>query len=83
MASVPNWFETRTLDGQPAFASKRWVIAEDCPQAPQPLVAPLAAAGPTFTIDVFDVGTGLSVLTRGPDFSLLYDAGSNDDLANW
>lgn len=79
VASVPHWYETRAPDGQPAFASKRWVVAEDCTQGPLPPVAPLGA-GPTFTIDVFDVGTGLSVLTRGPDFSLLYDAGSNDDF---
>jgi len=30
---------------------------------------------------VIDVGTGLSVFVRGPDFALLYDAGSNDDIA--
>ena len=36
---------------------------------------------PTFTIDVVDVGTGLSVLVRGPDFTMVYDAGSNDDQA--
>lgn len=28
---------------------------------------------------MFDVGTGLSILVTGDDFSLLYDAGSNDD----
>ena len=27
------------------------------------------------------MGTGLSVFVEGPDFTLLYDAGSNDDLA--
>ena len=36
--------------------------------------------GPTFTIDVVDVGTGLGILVRGPDFTLVYDGGSNDDL---
>lgn len=35
----------------------------------------------TFTIDVVDVGTGLAVLVRSSDFSLVYDAGSNDDIA--
>lgn|GEM_PF-3444149 len=30
---------------------------------------------------MIDVGTGLSVFVRRPDFALLYDAGSNDDLA--
>jgi hypothetical protein len=38
-------------------------------------------ASPTFTIDVVDVGTGLAVLVRSSDFSLVYDAGSNDDIA--
>jgi competence protein ComEC len=27
------------------------------------------------------VGTGLGILVRGPDFTLVYDGGSNDDLA--
>ena len=27
------------------------------------------------------MGTGLGVLVRGPDFTLVYDGGSNDDLA--
>jgi competence protein ComEC len=39
------------------------------------------AGEPTFTIDVVDVGTGLAVLVRGADFTLVYDGGSNDDLA--
>ena len=32
-------------------------------------------------MDVVDVGTGLAVLLRGPDFTLVYDGGSSDDLA--
>jgi competence protein ComEC len=35
----------------------------------------------SYSIDVLDVGTGLAVLVRGRDFALLYDGGSNDDLA--
>ena len=47
-----------------------------------PPVGPLPPpTAPTFTIDVVDVGTGLAVLVRGPDFALVYDAGSNDDPA--
>lgn len=34
-----------------------------------------------FEIDVVDVGTGLAVLVQGPDFTLVYDGGSNDDVA--
>jgi len=61
------------------FVSKRWtkVIAAS-PVSPP--VSP-AATGLTFTIDVVNVGTGLAVLVRGADFTLVYDAGSNDDLA--
>lgn len=33
----------------------------------------------TWTIHAIDVGTGLAIFVRGPDFTLLYDAGSNDD----
>jgi competence protein ComEC len=36
---------------------------------------------PEATLTMMDVGTGLAVLLRGEDFALLYDAGSNDDLA--
>jgi beta-lactamase superfamily II metal-dependent hydrolase len=46
-----------------------------------PAGPPPPTTAPTFTIDVVDVGTGLAVLVRGPDFTLVYDAGSNDDLA--
>lgn len=40
-----------------------------------------APAAGTFVVHSIDVGTGLSILVEGPDFTLLYDAGSNDDLA--
>jgi len=40
---------------------------------------PLPGGAAAYTIDAFDVGTGLSILVRGPDFTLLYDGGSNDD----
>lgn len=38
---------------------------------------PTPAAG-TFHLHMIDVGTGLSILVRGADFSLLFDAGTND-----
>lgn len=37
------------------------------------------ATAPSYTVDVFDVGTGLSVLVRGPKWSVLFDGGSNDE----
>ena len=54
--------------------SKRWtrVVATSTPVP--------GAAQTNYTIDVVDVGTGLAVLVRGADFSLVYDGDSNDDL---
>ncbi|HEX8261464.1 MAG TPA: MBL fold metallo-hydrolase [Allosphingosinicella sp.] len=47
--------------------------------------APAAIAGPpaagTYVVHAIDVGTGLSIFVEGHDFTLLYDAGSNDDSA--
>lgn len=39
-----------------------------------------APAAGTYRVHVIDVGTGLSVFVEGQDFTLLYDAGSNDDF---
>jgi len=36
---------------------------------------------PHFELHAVDVGTGLGVFVSGPDFALVYDAGSNDDTA--
>jgi len=70
--SVPNWHKVRLASGVSGFVPKRWtrVIAG-------------STAGPeaTFHIDLVDVGTGLGILVRGPDFTMVYDAGSNDDTA--
>jgi competence protein ComEC len=46
--------------------------------------APAAAAPPaagTYVVHGIDVGTGLAIFVEGHDFALLYDAGSNDDVA--
>ncbi len=73
LSAVPYWYEVRLANGQPAFVSKAWsTIVPD--------TAPSVTSGP-FTIDVVDVGTGLAILVQGPDFAVLYDGGSNDDLA--
>jgi competence protein ComEC len=58
--------------------SKRWADTADC--ATNVPIAP-PEGGPSFELDAIDVGTGLSIFVRGPDFTLLYDAGSNDDRA--
>jgi beta-lactamase superfamily II metal-dependent hydrolase len=76
LGSVPNWYEVRLASGVEGFVAKRWTT--------------VVSSGPTvlgsttpssYTIDVVDVGTGLGILVRGPDFTLVYDAGSNDDDA--
>ena len=75
LGSVPNWHRISLANGTPGFVPKRWTR----------VIASAPAAGPpatgSYTIDVVDVGTGLGVLVRGPDFTLVYDGGSNDDLA--
>jgi len=72
-SSVPYWYEVRLANGQPAFVSKAWSII--VPDAAPP------AATATYSIDAIDVGTGLAILVQGSDFTVLYDGGSNDDLA--
>ena len=69
LGSVPNWYRIQLADGTQGFVSKRWTQV-----VPEP-------SAPTFTIDAVDVGTGLGIVVRGPDFTLVYDGGSNDDLA--
>ena len=75
VASVPNWYQT-LLNGTTAYVSKHWTDIGPC-AAP----APAAPTQIQFELHAIDVGTGLPIFVRGPDFTLLYDAGSNDDLA--
>lgn len=53
------------------------------PETPLQPRRPAALASPEpearFSLTMMDVGTGLALLLRGEDFTLLYDAGSNDD----
>jgi beta-lactamase superfamily II metal-dependent hydrolase len=73
LGSVPSWYRVRLSNGTEGFVAKRWTRIVS--------VAAPAVAAASFTIDAVDVGTGLGILVRGPDFALIYDAGSNDDLA--
>ena len=74
VGTVPGWNEVILSDGRSGFVSKSWTR-----------VIPTDETGGTtsgnFTIDVVDVGTGLGIFVRGPDFALVYDGGSNDDFA--
>ena len=78
VALMPGWYETQLADGKTAFAAKRSTEIATCPAE---FGAAQATAGAKYEIHAIDVGTGLSILVRGPDFALLYDAGSNDDMA--
>ena len=75
LGSVPNWHRIKLANGKSGFVSKRWTLVK--PTA----TATTATKTATYTMDVVDVGTGLGVLVRGADFTLVYDGGSNDDLA--
>jgi competence protein ComEC len=46
-----------------------------------PAAAEAAPAAGEYVVHPIDVGTGLAVFVEGSDFTLLYDAGSNDDDA--
>ncbi|HYC99553.1 MBL fold metallo-hydrolase [Brevundimonas sp.] len=69
----PGWYRIRLPDGREGFVSKAWTVLIEGPDA---------AAGGAFRVHVIDVGTGLAVFAEGPGFTLLYDAGSQDDLAD-
>src|SRR5262249_22325110 len=76
IGTVPNWYKIRLPNDVVGFVPKRWtdVITSVTPTAPPTTTQ-------TFTLDAVDVGTGLGVLVRAADFTLIYDGGSNDDLA--
>lgn len=74
VGDAPGWHRVRLADGTEGWVSKAWTVVEDGP------AAALAPSGP-FRMHAIDVGTGLAVFVEGPGFALLYDAGSQDDLA--
>ncbi|HEX8443460.1 MAG TPA: MBL fold metallo-hydrolase [Allosphingosinicella sp.] len=67
VGDAPGWHQVRLPDGRIGYVSKAWTDI---------LELVLDAA---YTMHVIDVGTGLAIFVEGPDFTLLYDAGSNDD----
>jgi competence protein ComEC len=71
-AEVPGWYRVTLPDGRTGYVSKAWTNVV-------PEIA--VAAVPVWRIHFVDVGTGLATFVEGPDFTLVYDAGSNDDLA--
>ncbi len=72
LGEVPGWYQVRHPVHGEGFVSKGWVR----------VVTPgdtTTGAAPVFDVYIVDVGTGLAIFVRGGDFSLVYDAGSNDD----
>ncbi|NJR80268.1 MBL fold metallo-hydrolase [Sphingomonas corticis] len=74
---LPGWWRVRLPDGATGYVSKAWTVVV----AEAPPSQPLSATAPTWKVHVIDVGTGLAVFVEGPGFAMLYDAGSQDDLA--
>ena len=72
LGEVPGWYRIQHPVHGEGFVSKGWT------RVVTPADATTTAA-PTFDVYVVDVGTGLAIFVRGVDFSLVYDAGSNDD----
>lgn len=72
---LPGWYRVRLPGGGSGFVSKAWTVLSD--DGGEPLVATAEEA----RVHVIDVGTGLAVFIEGPGFTMLYDAGSQDDLA--
>ncbi len=70
---VSSWYRVEHPKFGEGFVSKGWTELVTQPDA--------ASSGAAFDVYVVDVGTGLGIFVRGSDFSLVYDAGSNDDLA--
>lgn len=69
-----------TFQHGPIWLVAALAVAGCEPPAPPRHAEPAAPPEPfSFSLDVFDVGTGLAILVTGEDFTLLYDGGSNDD----
>ena len=73
---VPGWYHVRLPDGTEGYVSKAWTREAGGGQVES------LTSGTSYKIHVIDVGTGLAVFVEGKDFTLLYDAGSQDDLHN-
>ena len=72
LGEVPRWYRINHAVHGEGFVSKGW----------SRVVTPgEAGSAATFDVYVVDVATGLAIFVRGKDFSLVYDAGSNDDLS--
>lgn len=73
LGELVGWYRIAHDDPDHAFVSKDWT--ETTGSAGEATVS-----GPSYEVYVVDVGTGLAVYAHGPDFSLVYDAGTQDDF---
>ena len=71
-AEVPGWYRVLLPDGRSGYVSKAWT---------EILAKAALVSAPAWRVHFVDVGTGLATFVEGPDFTLVYDGGSNDDLA--
>lgn len=71
-AEIPGWYRVTLPDGRTGYVSNAWTDL-----VPETAVAP----APVWKVHFIDVGTGLATFVEGPDFTLIYDGGSNDDDA--
>jgi competence protein ComEC len=76
VGEVARWRIIRLPGGQQGYVSKSWTVVLSSARADATL-----AGEAVYRIHAVDVGTGLAVFVEGPDFALVYDAGSNDDRA--
>lgn len=75
LGEQPGWYNIALPDGRIGFVSKAWTILTGQEEGLLPVDAG------AWSVHVIDIGTGLAVFVEGPDFTLLYDGGSQDDLA--
>ena len=74
VGEASGWYQIKLPDGTLGYVSKAWTVVVGRDTSSESLV------GRSYKVHVIDVGTGLAVFVQGPDFALLYDAGSQDDL---
>ena len=72
--NVPGWYQIRLPNGREGYVSKAWTVTINDQ-------GPTAMAAGGYKLHMIDVGTGLAVFVEGPGFTMLYDGGSQDDLA--
>ena len=76
VGEVPGWYQVRLQGGLVGYVSKSWTVLRT-----DGSTQPLASASGPLKLHVIDVGTGLAIFIEGPGFTMIYDGGSQDDLA--